>query len=107
MTLRDYIQKKSSIIGLVMSSEAIDDFVLVNGFALDYQAENISDYDKVFLNLVLSLLLRPNLSEGDYSESFDRDSILKWYKLECARLGVEDLVSESIEPSVEDKSYLA
>lgn len=90
-----------------MSSEAIDDFVSVSGFDLDYQVSNISEYDIVFLNLVLTLLIRPDISEGDYSEKFNKDSILKWYKLECARLGVEDLVSGVIQPSVEDKSYLA
>lgn len=107
MTLLEYIQRKTSIIGLTMSSEAVTDFVLVNGFAIDYQAENISDYDKIFLDFVLSILIKPDISEGDYRESYDRDSILKWYKLECARLGFEDVISESLQPIVQDKSYLA
>lgn len=107
MKLKDYIQKKSSIIGLGVSVEAVEDFILINGFGLEHESEDISVFDKLFLNLVLMLLVKPDISEGDYSETYNRDSVLKWYKLECARLGVEDDYTSSLQPKVRDKSYLA
>ena len=53
------------------------------------------------------LLAQPNVSEGDMSISHNREGLVHFYKAECKRLGVEDVLSKASQPKVRDMSFLA
>ena len=52
-------------------------------------------------------LALPNVSEGDMSISYNREGLVQFYKAECKRLGVEDVLSKTNQPKVRDMSFLA
>ena len=107
MTIQEYFTKRTAIIGINgVSTSFISDYIKVKGISPETEEEDPTKFDEIFLDLVLTLLLRPNISEGDLSISYDKDAILKWYSIECSRLGIDDLYRKSTN-EVRDMSSLA
>lgn len=109
MTLKELYKHKLSFLQISISEEKISDFLASK--QVDENEEVSKDVSKekdtLFLELILSLLVAPNISEDNFSISYDRNYILQWYAIECERLGVKNLLKESEKPKVKDKSYLA
>ena len=93
MTIQDYFQNKIRLLGVPIIPENIDLF---------YKAVDI-----LFLEVILMFLALPNVSEGDMSISYNREGLMMYYKAECRRLGVEDMLSKTNQPKVRDMSFLA
>lgn len=108
MTIKDYFQAKFQIIGIPIDLNQADNLIIAQGIdsAKEFSAETKPDTDKVFLNIVFDMLARPNISEDDFSISYNKDALITWYKAEAKRLGVEDLIS-GINCEVQDMSHLA
>lgn len=103
MKVLAYYQKKSGYLGLDFTVQAITDFVDSFGGDIDDDMDDAGKYDGHYLDLVKSLLLRPkSISEGQYSITFDSDSLRAWIRMESRRLGLDTGIGE-----VRDMSYLA
>jgi len=108
MKIKDYFFARFGIMGVSITSENLAMFLTANGTdgEMDFSEALKNDLDKVFLKVVFDLLVAPNVSEDDFSISYDKNSLKEWYKVECKRLGVEDLFS-GLDSGVEDMSFLA
>lgn len=108
MKIKDYFFARFGIMGVSITSENLAMFLAANGTdgEMDFSEALKNDLDKVFLKVVFDLLVAPNISEDDFSISYDKNSLKEWYKVECKRLGVEDLFS-GLDSGVEDMSFLA
>ena len=90
MSIRDYITKEISILGLEYSTADIDNFMALNNINADANLTEIRrSVDIAIVNLIPALLLRPNsVSEGGYSVSWNKDNLLSYYNLRCTQLGI-------------------
>lgn len=105
MTVLDYFLNKNTVAGIDMPDSQAEVFIISHGMvSTDPVLPTISkEVDIAWLASVALILVRPDISEDDYSIKFDRASVLKFYHLESARLGIEN----EFLSTVVDKSYLA
>ncbi len=103
MTVLEYYQKRSSVLGLNFSTQALTDFIEVSGLATGDTMDDKDEYDAFYIDIVKGLLIQPqSISEGQYSISYDKKALMDWYLMEARRLGVSPGIGE-----VRDMSYLA
>ena len=107
MTIQDYFQNKIRLLGVPIIPENIDLFLESKGLDKDNQITDYKTVDILFLEVILMFLALPNVSEGDMSISYNREGLMMYYKAECKRLGVEDMLSKTNQPKVRDMSFLA
>ena len=107
MTIKDYFQGKVGLLQVPISVENLGLFLQSKGLNADEEIGNFKDMDILFLEIILMLLAQPNISEGDMSISHNREGLVQFYKAECKRLGVEDVLSKASQPEVRDMSFLA
>ncbi|MDY3344395.1 hypothetical protein PG326_03930 [Riemerella anatipestifer] len=108
VTVKGYFLAKMKILGITIPDESLDVFILSNemdGEAL-VSPDDSKNLDKNILEIILALLIKPDVSEDDYSIKYDRSAIMNWYAMECKRLGVPNLL-ESGKNEVRDMSFLA
>ena len=94
MTIQDYFQGKVGLLQVPISVENLGLFLQSKGLNTDEEIGNFKDMDILFL-------------EGDMSISHNREGLVQFYKAECKRLGVEDVLSKASQPKVRDMSFLA
>lgn len=103
MTLLEYFEKKTSVLGLDLSVQALTDLIEINGGVVTDEMTDKDVADVMYLEVIRSMLLSPSsVSEGQYSISYDKDALVEWYKIESERLGVDPGFG-----SVKDMSFLA
>lgn len=108
VTVKDYFLAKMRTLGITMPDESLKVFLLSN--ALDENTivlpDDAKELDKNFLEIILNLLITPDVTEDDYSIKYDRKSIMNWYAMECKRLGISNRLSDGAN-EVKDMSFLA
>lgn len=107
MTIKDYFQSKMSMLNIPITEESLTIFLNSKNHNTSETTNDFRGLDIVFLEIILMVLATPNISEGDMSISYNREGLIKFYKAECKRLGVEDVLSKADAPKVRDMSYLA
>ena len=107
MTIKDYFQGKVGLLQVPISVENLGLFLQSKGLNADEEIGDFKGMDILFLEIILMLLAQPNVSEGDMSISYNREGLMMYYKAECRRLGVEDMLSKTNQPKVRDMSFLA
>ena len=107
MTIKDYFQGKVGLLQVPISVENLGLFLQSKGLNADEEIGDFKGMDILFLEIILMLLAQPNVSEGDMSISHNREGLMMYYKAECRRLGVEDMLSKTNQPKVRDMSFLA
>lgn len=90
MTNKDYLAQKFASLGLSFSEADLLDM----GINADNEADN--DTYKAFISYIPQLVLRPqSVSEGGTSISrASKEDIISFYKNECKRLGIADVLVE-------------
>lgn len=107
-TVKGYFISKLSSLGIEMSESDLSMRLLPWEINEDeaINAETAKEADKKFLEIILTLLVRPDISEDDYSVKYDRGAIVKWYNAECVRLGIRNPLMQGA-LQVKDMSFLA
>lgn len=105
MTIKEYFNNRNKRLGINMENSQVDTYILSFGLDGNEQVSDSNKLDIAYMDLVKDLLLLPNISEDDYSISYNRDSLLSWYRLEAKRLGIDDSLSS--DNQVQDMSFLA
>lgn len=108
MTTLEYYKAKNTSLGIGLSDAQLDAFMLsvfVDPLG-EVDASNVKSLDISYLGIILSILVKPDITEGGYSIKFDRKAIMSWYGAEASRLGIKnELDADKIR--VVDKSHLA
>lgn len=91
MTVHEYISQKFSTFGIQLSSADLLDIWSTNDMLTDVDRTSVQI---ALVKYIPELLLRPNVSEGGVSLSFDREGIRQYYSLKCKELGLEDKLTE-------------
>lgn len=106
--VKDYFQIKSKDLGITISEQRMNVFLLSNSLngEMNVTPESAKELDKSFLGIILNLLITPDISEDDYSVKYDRKAIESWYAAECIRLGVQNGLNKG-KNQVKDMSFLA
>lgn len=107
VTIKDYLKAKVSMLNITLSEEHLSTFILSKGLDASSVITEFKEMDIAFTEIVLMILAIPDVSEGDMSIKYDRNALMKWYKVECGRLGIEDKIKKSETPKVKDLSFLA
>lgn len=107
MTIQDYLKNKISMLHLPITNESLMSFSESKGITTNQEITDFKAVDVLFLEIILMVLAMPNVSEGDMSISYDKEGLRQFYKAECRRLGVEDVLSKATTPKVRDMSFLA
>lgn len=96
MLVSDYISQKMASLGLTSSEADILDMGLLGSDELT--AENLQSAQIAFVKFIPSILIRPtSISEGGVSISrAQRQDIEAFYKSECSRLGIENVLIPKI-----------
>ncbi len=106
VTNKEYFQSKLRRLSITMSDADLDVFFASKQIDGAFDLTKPDDMDKLFTEIVLELLITPDISEDDYSIKYDRKALESWYAMECSRLGMEDLLKKG-KVQVKDISYLA
>jgi len=96
MKVAAFIQDKFQSFGITVSEAETLEMSINGGIDLnaDLTAENMKAVSVAIAGFIPSLLLRPqSVSEGGFSMSFNAQSLKDFYSSECARLGIENLLS--------------
>lgn len=101
MKISEYIQAQLQAI----QAQIPNSLVVAELELLGFQDENIAGQNEkakqVLYNLIPIILASPNsVSEGGYSVSYDKDSLLKYYNLLSKELGLENKLDQL--PTVTD-----
>lgn len=106
VTNKEYFQSKLRRLSITMSDADLDVFFASKQIDGAFDLIKPDDMDKLFTEIVLELLIIPDISEDDYSVKYDRKALESWYAMECSRLGIGDLLKKG-KVQVKDISYLA
>lgn len=96
MTVEDYIRQTFGDFGFNMSEAGLLDISLKAGVALNSEVGegNINRIRYGIVKYIPSILGRASsISESGFSMSWDTNGMIKFYRLECKRLGVVDELS--------------
>lgn len=107
MTIQDYFVSKISMLNLPITEDNLAVFLQSKSENTNAEITDYKGADVLFLEIILLVLAMPNVSEGDMSISYDKSGLIKFYRAECRRLGVKDILSETTAPKVRDMSFLA
>lgn len=108
VTNKEYFQSKLRRLSITMSDEDLDIFFAVKQIESSSYLEKPDDMDKLFTEIVLELLAKPDISEDSMSIKWNRTSLENWYSIECRRLGIENLLLPVVNKiTVQDISFLA
>lgn len=101
MTVREYL---SAMLSRFMLGPKDIELIIVNqDLKADEQAEP-AVLKKAVYNEMSTVLPTANVSEGQFSVSWNMDALRLWYSALCRELGTEDMLNPK--PRVEDKSNL-
>lgn len=101
MQLAEYVKNQLEALQVQYPESLID--AEINALGLGYENYTQKGADAFFYSLIPMIMLRPaSISEGGFSISYDRNSLLDYYKLVARRLGKEDLLTQN--PTITDIS---
>lgn len=106
ITNKDYFQSRLRRLSITMSDEDLEVFFVSKQMTGSSDLTKPDDMDKALMEIVLELLITPDISEDDYSIKYDRKALESWYAMECTRLGIENLLNKG-KVQVKDISSLA
>lgn len=106
ITNQSYFNSKLNLLGITMSDQDLEVFFLSKDINPADSLTDPKQMDAVFTEIVLGLLVKPDISEDDYSIKYNKDSLEAWYSYECTRLGIENLLKKG-ESEVKDMSFLS
>lgn len=69
-----------------------------------YTATASKHIDMVFVSVIPELLLAPDITEGGYSQKYDKAAIMAYYSLLCSQLGIPNKLNP--QPKIRNKSHL-
>lgn len=109
--VKDYFRTRLKIMKIGISADDIDSLLIIKGIDGEsdfsvFSNDEKKDIEISYLSLILDLLVHPNISEDDYSISFNKDALEDWYRAECSRLGVENEIDKG-SGIIRDMSFLA
>lgn len=95
MTIGDYIKEKLSIWSVEYSSEMIElELSKLNLSSLE-TITGETNLDLFFYNVIPDILSQPDsVSEGGYSVSYNKNSLVAYYRDLAVRLGKPDFISK-------------
>jgi hypothetical protein len=70
-----------------------------------YTSGHLVQIKTAFVSIIPELLLRPDITEGGYSEKYDKAAIRTFYSMLCREIGVPD-VFEVGQPEIRNASNL-
>lgn len=101
MTVREYL---SAMLSRFLIGASDIELIMVNqDLSADAPADPVV-LKKALYNEMSATLPVANVSEGQFSVSWNLDALRLWYSALCRELGVEDMLNPA--PRVEDKSSL-
>lgn len=108
MNVKDFIVEKLNIWGIQYSQELI--LAEMSKIGLQdteaYNGVNSLKVDLLLYNIIPDMIMQPNsISEGGYSISYDKNSIMRFYNLLCQRLGKPNLLDDN-QDTITDISHL-
>ncbi|RKT01100.1 DUF6706 family protein [Chryseobacterium defluvii] len=106
VTNKDYFQSKLRRLSITMSDEDLDVFFASKQITESGDLDKPDQMDIAFTEIVLELLVKPDISEDSYSVKWDRKALETWYSIECSRLGIPNLITQG-KDEVKDISFLA
>lgn len=89
MTVSEYIVSEFSEFGVKLSDNTLNSLLIDNGIDSNTEYSSVIA-KKVITGYIPKLLLKPQVSEGDYSVKYDRDGIIAYYNILCGELGIEN-----------------
>lgn len=101
MLLKEYIQEQLRVVGVEIPDSLITaEMKSLNADNVEV-ANNLYKAQEVIYSIIPIILIHPNsVSEGGYSISYDKESLLKYYSILAKRLGRDDLLNK--EATVKD-----
>lgn len=96
MTIGEYIQEKFSLWSVELSDALINIEVARVGLSASETMSETTNVDAFFYNVIPDIINMPSsISEGGYSISYDKATLLKYYSMVARKLGKPDLFSEN------------
>lgn len=99
MTILEYIQKELSALSLVFQDVELN--ILIKEAKLNAEApletaKDLIEAKKIICRYIPSLLAKPNISEGGFSVSYDRNAIVNFYGFLCDDLGLPNKLKSKV-----------
>lgn len=109
MTIYNYFEARLELFNINLTDKFLRAFLTAKTLneTLEITKENKREADIIFLEIVLAVLMQPDIAEDNYSISYSRDFMIKWYGAECERLKVPNLLKQSEAKKVKNLSNLA
>lgn len=104
MNIRDYIKAKLSIWSVTIPDALID--IELQKVGVDPEEEATSEINTIdfFYNIIPEILAMPNnVSEGGFSISYDKEALVKYYKLMAQKLGKRDFIEANTITDISNK----
>lgn len=104
MTLAEFISSKLKSFRLQITNEELEVSIEALGGESDspLTASTMLIAKKVIVSVIPELLLTPDISQGDFSQKFDRNAIMAYYSFLCEEIGEENKLSR--QPRIYDAS---
>lgn len=99
MTVLDYIKNELSALSLVVSE--IEITILLKEAKLSAEApletaKDLTEAKKIICKYIPSVLMKPNITEGGFSISYDRNAIMSYYNFLCGDLGLQNKLQPKV-----------
>jgi hypothetical protein len=91
-TVKEYIGEKLTRLGFQLTDSELDNLLVevsVTGSST-FGGNNVADTKKAMAAIIPELLAMPKVTEGGYSISQNTDGVLKYYRMLCSELGIEN-----------------
>ncbi len=116
MTIGDFLKAKLKRFGFTIEDDELEASVIDAGVVVptdetnpasvlevEYSREYTTPMKLVLISLIPELLLKPSISQGDYSEKYDINGIKAYYSLICGQTGSVDIFNP-VQNHVVDRS---
>ena len=109
MTVSQFLTAKLSTLSIAIEAAEAAALLAEQGLSdtAEYGAGNAQAVKLAIATLLPTMLMKPDVSEGGYSEKWDKEAIKLYYSILCRELGIENVIEAAIPvPTVQDRSNL-
>lgn len=98
MTVLEYISSKLNSYGVKVNEADLLDMSLNGNITLSDEVDstNIKQVDIAIAGFIPGLLLRPNVSEGGFSMTYNPESIKEYYGMICKKYGLNNNLNPKV-----------
>lgn len=111
MTVSQFLIAKLSTLHIAIEAAEAAALLAEQGLSdtAEYGADNARAVKLAIATLLPTMLMKPDVSEGGYSEKWDKNALKLYYSILCRELGIDDVIAaaEAVPvPTVQDRSDL-